>query len=262
MKKNVFFLAIAIMLFNVAYSQTPLTVAVDFTKNDIHGQEIHLFDILDNGQYVVIDFFYVTCTPCQQISPILNQSYNDFGCNDADVFFMSVNNGDTNEECLEYEETYGMEFPTISGIEGGGNKVVFEYQITSFPTVILIAPDREIIEQGIWPIDNIDDINVPISDAGCNYAECPSGIAVNELPDINIFPNPSNGHFQIEFNQQGNQNVQIINMLGSKLFDEDIKVHNEQFNFEIDIENIPEGIYFILIKNDEQIISKRMTIVY
>jgi len=40
-----------------AFSQTPLTEAVDFTETDIYGNEITLFEILDAGQYVCIDFF-------------------------------------------------------------------------------------------------------------------------------------------------------------------------------------------------------------
>ena len=37
-------------------AQCPLNQAVDFTATDCHGTEVHLFDILDGGQYVLIDF--------------------------------------------------------------------------------------------------------------------------------------------------------------------------------------------------------------
>ena len=43
-----------------AFSQTSLTTAVDFTATDIYGVEHNLFEILDAGQYVCIDFFYTT----------------------------------------------------------------------------------------------------------------------------------------------------------------------------------------------------------
>ena len=42
-----------------AFSQTPLSTAVDFTATDINGVERNLFEILDGGQHVVIDFFYI-----------------------------------------------------------------------------------------------------------------------------------------------------------------------------------------------------------
>ncbi len=43
-----------------AFSQTPLTVAVDFTATDVQGVEHNLFDILAGGQYVCIDFFFTS----------------------------------------------------------------------------------------------------------------------------------------------------------------------------------------------------------
>nr|NQU91343.1 hypothetical protein [Bacteroidota bacterium] len=43
----------------LAFSQTPLTQAVDFTATDVNGEEFNLFEILDGGQYVCIDFWYI-----------------------------------------------------------------------------------------------------------------------------------------------------------------------------------------------------------
>jgi hypothetical protein len=42
------------------FSQTPLTVAVDFTATTTEGVQFNLFDVLAGGQYVCIDFFYTT----------------------------------------------------------------------------------------------------------------------------------------------------------------------------------------------------------
>ena len=46
------------MLAGVA--QTTLDTAVNFTVKDTYGNNIHLFDILNAGQIVVIDFFSTT----------------------------------------------------------------------------------------------------------------------------------------------------------------------------------------------------------
>jgi hypothetical protein len=55
------FTLLAALFFAVTFtfSQTPLSVAVDFTATDTHGIERNLFEILDGGQHVVIDFFFV-----------------------------------------------------------------------------------------------------------------------------------------------------------------------------------------------------------
>jgi hypothetical protein len=59
MKK--FILLMAIFFASIlTFAQTNLTEAVDFTGTDIYGNEFNLFEILDGGQYVCIDFFRTT----------------------------------------------------------------------------------------------------------------------------------------------------------------------------------------------------------
>ncbi len=52
-------MAVMFITATFAFSQTPLTTAVDFTATDTQGIERNLFEILDGGQHVVIDFFFV-----------------------------------------------------------------------------------------------------------------------------------------------------------------------------------------------------------
>ena len=56
MKKITLFLGL-LLATTFIFSQTNLTVAVDFTATDVQGNEINLFTILEGGQYVCIDFF-------------------------------------------------------------------------------------------------------------------------------------------------------------------------------------------------------------
>jgi len=53
-------MAVLFITATIAFSQTPLTVAVDFTSTTTEGVEFNLFDILAGGQYVCIDFFFTT----------------------------------------------------------------------------------------------------------------------------------------------------------------------------------------------------------
>lgn len=58
--KKFFILVAFVFATSFTFSQTSLTTAVDFTATDIYGVEHNLFDILDGGQYVCIDFFFTT----------------------------------------------------------------------------------------------------------------------------------------------------------------------------------------------------------
>jgi len=54
-------LALVMLVFVFALSaQTLLDTALNFTVKDTYGNTIELFDILDEGKMVVIDFFSTT----------------------------------------------------------------------------------------------------------------------------------------------------------------------------------------------------------
>ena len=255
MKKFLTLTVIIGLTFYNLNAQTPATEAISFIETDIHGNEINLFEILDNGQHVLIDFFFVACVPCQAVSSIVNQSYNDFGCNSFDIFHMSISGKieDSNADCLEYDETYGVEYPTLSGNEGGGSGIASKYQITSYPTVILIAPNHDIIEQHIWPIVNVNDVNTPILTAGCEFNECSSGIDEDIYSFAKIYPNPVNGPFYIEFDKPGKANIQLINLFGNIILEKNISIINSHFIEKIDPGSLAEGIYFLKINFNDKI---------
>ena len=119
--------------------------APDFTVTDTHGEEHNLYDYLEDGKVVVLDFFYTTCGPCQFYSPQVNLAYEKYGCNNAEVFFMAIDWGDTDAEVLAYDDEYMIEYPSISGTEGGGNEVVNLYNVSGFPTFYVIDSTKKLL---------------------------------------------------------------------------------------------------------------------
>ena len=59
MRKTIL-LAAMLIATSIAFSQTPLTVAVNFSGTTTEGASFDLFEILAGGQYVCVDFFYTT----------------------------------------------------------------------------------------------------------------------------------------------------------------------------------------------------------
>ena len=169
--KKVFTLILALAFGFGLKAQCPLTTAVDFTATDVHGTEVHLFDILDGGQSVLIDFFFTTCGPCQQATPKIVESYYAMGCNMHDVFYMEIATGDSEAACLNWVNTYGVEYPTISG-EAGGTQICNQYQIPAYPTVILIMPDRSIVINDLWPINNAQTVIAALEQHGLEQHDC------------------------------------------------------------------------------------------
>ena len=169
--KKLFTLILALAFGFGLKAQCPLTQAVDFTATDVHGTEVHLFDILDGGQAVLIDFFFTTCGPCQQATPKIVESYYAMGCNMHDVFYMEIATGDSEQACLNWVNTYGVEYPTISG-EAGGTQICNQYSIGAYPTVILIMPDRSIVINDLWPINNAQTVIAALEQHGLEQHDC------------------------------------------------------------------------------------------
>ncbi len=169
--KKVFTLLLALAMGFGLKAQCPYTEAIDFTATDIHGTEVHLFDILDGGQAVLIDFFFTTCGPCQQATPKIVESYYAMGCNMHDVYYVEIATGDSDAACLNWVSNYGVEYPTISGV-GGGTAICSQYGIQAYPTVILIMPNHEIVIQDLYPIPNAQTVINALEQHGLQQHDC------------------------------------------------------------------------------------------
>lgn len=180
--KKLLLLLIALTLGFGVKAQCPLTTAVDFTATDVHGTEVHLFDILDSGQAVLIDFFFTTCGPCQQVTPLIRDSYTAMGCNMYDVFYMEIATGDSHDACVNWVNNYGIEYPTISGAEGG-TQICYQYSISQYPTVILIKPDHSIAIQDLWPISSAQTVISALEGQGLQQHDCTPPVT-DIMPDF------------------------------------------------------------------------------
>jgi peroxiredoxin len=163
-------------------AQCPYTEAMDFTATDCHGTEVHLFDILDSGQAVLIDFFFTTCGPCQQATPKIVESYYAMGCNMHDVFYMEISTSDGDAACQNWATNYGVEYPTIS-TDGGGHTICSQYGISQYPTVILVMPNHNIAIQDLWPISNAQTVITALEAHGLQQHDCN---AVTYDPQVTI----------------------------------------------------------------------------
>lgn len=248
--KNIIFTLV--LLFSVRFytAQTTLTAAVDFTVTDTGGNTINLFSLLNSGKYVCLDFFFVTCVPCQVTSPYFKQTCSNYGCNTQDVFFMSVDYSNTNTQVLSYEQTYlngNAGYPEISGIEGGGNSVNSIYGISQYPTFILIAPNHQIIETDMWPINSAADFTTYFNNHALNQKSClVTSINKNILPEDFIFyPNPAKNEVNLTFNEIEKQTITLTDLLGKELMQKE----TESSSYKLNITDINSGIYFLSVKN-------------
>lgn len=245
-----------ILLISFAFSlsaQTTLSTAVDFTVTTTNSASFNLFNKLDEGKYVLVDFFFVTCSACISTAPYYKTTFQNYGCNDGAVYSISIDNGDTDAEVASFEATHfsGVNIPAVSGDNGGGNAVCTTYGIPAYPTYILIAPNRAIVEQDMWPINSAADFtNFLTTQNGIAQQSC-AAAAINELPNVHIalYPNPVVNTVSIASLQEINvTNVSIVNMIGQTVLSKNISA-SDILSF--DVSGLTNGMYVMNITTDK-----------
>lgn len=185
-------------------AQTTLTEAVDFTVTDTHGETHNMQDILDGGQYMLIDFFAYWCGPCAALTPDLSDIYTDFGCNTGDVFVLSIEVDGNDAQTIAFEEDNGGLAPAASGTEGGGAAVHGTYGVSAYPTFILVDPTGDIVEQDIWPADYTILKNKLESYGIIQKACATTGVQTLSLDlNLTLAPNPATAYAVLSWTQEG-----------------------------------------------------------
>jgi len=233
-------------------AQTPLDTAVNFTVKDVNGVTHRLNEYLEQDKIVVIDFFTITCGPCVTYAPMVNESYNHFGCNSSNVIFLGINWGADNAGVTDFGNTNGVHYPEISGLEGNGNHVVADYQILSYPTVILILPNSLIAEKQIWPPTTQHLDSVILSHGGIlsgNTTQI-STFGVSSRADNKIeslYPLPARSYVNCITSVSSVGTIEICSLSGSLLTGRITVKPNE--NKLIDIKNLKNGYYLVVLRN-------------
>jgi len=209
-------------------AQVKPTQAVDFIAIDIEGNTRDLFDVLDNqNKYVAIEFFFDEPASIG-VAPKVQGAYEYFGCGEYDVQFLAMNYGESNADCLNFIQENGMTYITISGQEGGGTAICNTYEITAYPTLMLIAPDHTIVEQDIWPISSAQTIIDIFEAYGIEEHSCGGNDSLALVALYNatngdnwtdnenwLTDTPLDDWFGV--NTDGNGNVITINLSGNNL---------------------------------------------
>jgi hypothetical protein len=89
-----------------------------------------------------------------------------------------------------------------------------------------------------------------------NYIEPSSTIkeAINNLQNLTVYPNPSNGSFTLSFylNSKENIGVSIENILGQELVSETLTNTPGLFSKTYDVKSLPKGVYILSMKQNNK----------
>ncbi len=266
---NGMMIILSFLLVNNTYAQKGVDgSAVDFTMTAFgSGETIHLYDYLNSGKVVIIDFFEYECGPCYAYHQwhILNQFYNLHGpdgdntamviqmCtfDDADSAKLTGNNGGN------WNWLSGIDYPTIIIDPAQKNHVLNSYQAWGTPTIVKICPDKIFSES--YPMNS--SMTAPAADytlAGLNaWMNTTCGVyagidAASKELKISCYPNPASNILHIDGIDNVKSDVRIMNILGEEV----IKTNSNR----IDVSDLPEGVYFATVENKTISVTKKFLI--
>lgn len=91
------------------------------------------------------------------------------------------------------------------------------------------------------------------------YPNCVNATEDLSMAGLRLFPNPFKSAFSIEATllEAGNIDLKISNAIGQEIFQKDFGMVSGDFNYQLDMSDQANGIYFLSLRlNDQQIIAK------
>ena len=171
---NIFFFLICFSFTHSLLSQK----SDNWIVTDVDGNEHNLYeDYLNQGEVVVLKFFWVDCPPCNSIAPFVQELYVELGEGNEGVQFFdfTILGGDTDPAVRGFKNQHGLTFPSVSS-DGGSLDVVRPYSAGDFgdalftPSFAVIAPDGEVTFRvpgnGTIALDNIKTLVEEAMDSG------------------------------------------------------------------------------------------------
>ena len=231
------------------------TVA-DFTVTDTEGESYNLYDLTSSGKFVMLDFFFYDCPPCQANAPSFSEFYQTYGCNDGDIVVLEVNNGtDTDLLTEQFAGDFGGSFahpPAVGPADGGDLTGVFG--VTAFPTFCLIGTDNKIKDDDIWPLSNGMASLVASFPAGSGIQTMACVVGIREVGatiSTSVFPTPSNGSITLsmDLERSGSGNVAVLDAMGQQVYTAALgTLSSGASKRTMDLTGLADGPYFLRVR--------------
>ncbi len=104
----------------------------DYTLTDVNGVTYTFSDILREKKAIVLNFWFINCTPCCIEFPYLDEAYNEYK---DDIEVLAINCVDEKESDVSaFKAENNLSFPVIAGDRAWSESI----NIQGYPTTVVI----------------------------------------------------------------------------------------------------------------------------
>ncbi len=122
-------------------------LVMDFSVTAADGQVYTLFELLEEKQAVVLNFWYLNCKPCLMEMPYLQEAYAEYSDR---IAVLAMNPIDKQEDIAAFQQENGYTFP-MGAVDENWTRVM---KLTAFPTTVVIDRYGNITLMHTGSIDN------------------------------------------------------------------------------------------------------------
>lgn len=97
----------------------------------------------DNPGVTLVNFWYAACPPCRIEAPVLVELHEQYG---DEVNFIGINVRDGAAQARSFDETFGIEYPSILDAQGADVQRIFSGQVppNAVPTTIILDAEGRV----------------------------------------------------------------------------------------------------------------------
>ena len=176
---------------------------------------------------------------------------------------MGIDKGNTIANVIYFDSVAGIQYPSVSGTQGGGNAVHDAYNIQATPAIVVITPDKLIATKQIYPPTTINVVD-SVQMTGGILQPCITSVAENESRDIiTIGPNPvkSKAYIKLYITEAGRIDLSIYNLTGQKVFENGPAYYYPgDYTITADLAKEPKGFYFVQFKDESGMLKTKKII--
>lgn len=82
------------------------------------------------------------------------------------------------------------------------------------------------------------------------------------MSDLNFYPNPNNGEFELSFNlaEKGDTQIEVLDLTGKTVFSDKLDDFTGTYRNRIDMKDLPKGMYILKVAQNKHVMTKKIVL--